>query len=92
MNGLPDKKIKRMLQEAFCCFGMIAEAKTKCLMMKRSIRKEKMGQSKVVLDHEAMNRSMSQIRKDLAKYSNRILKIHEELNSYGVFSNMDKMA
>lgn len=82
MNYEQIKNSKKLLKKASSYIGMIAEIQTKA-----TIQKEKLNSHPFCC--EEVKLSIVKMNKDLARYSGKIVKIHQELKSYGVFSNLE---
>lgn len=83
-----------LLDEAMGLKGMIAEVQSKAQLLKSRMQREEKEQydaNELVIPSESLcedvTQSVSQMRDDLAKYSQRLKEIHEELASYGINSN-----
>ena len=85
-----DIQRRRLVGEAMGLLGMIAEIKSKSQLCKSKIQEEEnLGFEQpslgLIVDVES---SVGQMRNELATYSRRLDKIHEELKSYVVISDV----
>lgn len=79
-----DKRVHFLLNKGMGCVGMIAEINSKCRLLQLRLKQSNDPDS---LQSEFEER-LVQMKEDLAKYSRRIKKIYEELESYGIFSDV----
>ena len=90
-----DERTEVLLEEAMGLKGMIAEVRSKSLILKFRMHREQADQfesgnpmfpSRALC--EDVKQSITQMRDDLAKYSQRLREIYEELASYGIISDV----
>ncbi len=91
MLTFDEERILALLSKAQSYFGMIAEIKSKALLIKKRFHKAKADKSitKSFMDEVAF--SAEQMKKDMAKYTRRINRIYEEFERYGLFLKLDGM-
>lgn len=78
------KRVRKLLNHGMVCIGMIAEAKSKCLLLKKKLNAaKKRGEDNDVFFDE-IEATIVQMRQDLAKYPRRLKKIYKELDEEGV--------
>lgn len=83
------KRARRLIDEGMGCLGMIAEVRTKSHLLKNRLREANLTATySEELEQEAAE-SLVQMRADLAKYSRRLKRIYEELQSYGIVPNLE---
>lgn len=81
-----------LIAEAFSCWGMLAEASTKCRLIRRRIRQaKKSGDADIDDLNLDLVRVIAQTRADTHKYSGRIQEIYQELIANGEFSKLGRM-
>jgi hypothetical protein len=78
----------RLLNKASTCLGMIAEVKANALLMKGRLKKAQANGLLPEAIADEVIASHHQMKRQLAKYSRKLKRIYEELDSYGVFSDM----
>lgn len=86
---MPDLlKVKKLISKGFAYMGMINEAQMRAVLLRQKLALAKKNgiDAAQIEDFQAKSR---QIRRDLDKYSDKILKIHKELDSYGDFSELE---
>lgn len=79
------KQIRKLLNEASGQLGMIAEVKSKCLLLQMRLRRARKNQEFTEPLEEEATRSLRQMKKDIATYSCNLKRIYEELESFGIF-------
>lgn len=86
MNKQLVRRVKPLIDEVFGCFGMLAEIRIKCKMLRKKVRQAKKGFGEI--NPQEIKQKTQQMHSDLVTYNKRICDIYSELNSYGVFSHM----
>jgi uncharacterized coiled-coil DUF342 family protein len=79
----------KLITKAGAYLGMIAEVESKARLYKAKINSHTLSDISARKQQKEVRRAIRQMKKDLAKYTRRIEKIHEELRSYGIFSDLD---
>lgn len=84
------RKARKLINEGFACSGMMAEVKSKCLLLKQRVKTLRHTSPCDFEEQEAqIHSSILQMRKDLARYSRRIKEICEELGDYGIVLKLE---
>lgn len=79
-----NRKIENLFLKAKSHIGMLNEAVSKAKLIKNKVSKAKVKGNDTEEFIKEVQGSMERIRKDMAKYSDSIKKICEELKSYGI--------
>lgn len=88
MDANRERRVKFLSNKAAGCLGMIAEVRSKCILMKSRLTKAtESDQDMDNLEEEALA-SVKQMKADLARYTRRLDRIYEELRGYGIISDM----
>ena len=79
-----NKKVQNLLLKGNSSIGMLAEALSKAKLLSNRLKIAKLNGTDTDEFIAQVQISMTQIKKDMAKYSNNIQKICEELKSHGI--------
>jgi septin family protein len=83
-----EKRVRFLINEGMACLGMITEVRLKCLLVQSRVRKAKRNQESIEELQAELAERAPQMKRDLAKYSRKLKQIYEELESYGIISEM----
>lgn len=75
---MKNKKVKSLLNKGYENFGMLQEAKIKCLMLKNKIKEKNINKKEVV----DIKMNILKIKEDINKYSKRVINISDKLKKY----------
>lgn len=91
MLSYNEKRIQRLVQQGKSYIGMIGEVKAKAALLKLRLNDAESDNFDLESIEIDAGNKIVQMRADLAKYSHRLNCIYEELDSYGLFTEVNQL-